>query len=127
MGQIFNRIKNIVKSKQVDELVFDDFSNTNLIDDDDELKRAIDEAASNINDSTENVGHTALNINSALKILGLGNSTGITEIKTAYKIKIKEYHPDKVDTLGEEIKSLAKKRTQEINKAYELLLREFGD
>ena len=59
-----------------------------------------------------------INLVSALNVLGLNDNAGIDEIKSVYKTKLKEYHPDKVASLGIEIRDLAAKKTLEINEAY---------
>ena len=53
----------------------------------------------------------------------LGISPGATqgEIKTAYYELMKQYHPDRVNCLGPELKDLASKKTIQINQAYEQL------
>lgn len=40
------------------------------------------------------------------------------QIRDAYKHLVAKYHPDKVDTLGRELKDLAERKTQEITLAY---------
>ena len=52
-------------------------------------------------------------------ILGLKGKVTFTEIKNSYKNKMKEYHPDKVDNMGEKLKNLAEKESKMINEAYE--------
>jgi preprotein translocase subunit Sec63 len=44
------------------------------------------------------------------------------QLKTAYLEMIKQYHPDKVNGMGPEIKELAEKKTKEINDMYEKAL-----
>jgi DnaJ like chaperone protein len=44
------------------------------------------------------------------------------ELKEAYLEMITQYHPDKVNTMGPEIKELAEKKTKEINAMYEKAL-----
>ena len=63
----------------------------------------------------------------AYSILDIKDNASITEIKSAYKVKLKEYHPDRVAHLGEELRNLAAIKTLEINSAYEFLrqLKEF--
>ena len=51
--------------------------------------------------------------------MDLKGKVSISDIHNAYKKKIKEYHPDKVEKIGGEIKKLAQKRTKEIIEAYE--------
>lgn len=54
-------------------------------------------------------------------VLGINPGASAAEIKSAYKKMIIQYHPDKVVNLGPELQSLAKKKTQEINEAYQYL------
>jgi DnaJ like chaperone protein len=62
-----------------------------------------------------------MNADQAYKTLGVGREATNDEIKLAYKQKMKEYHPDRLEGLGQELKDLALKKTQEINEAYYLL------
>jgi hypothetical protein len=48
------------------------------------------------------------------------------EIRDAYKLMISQYHPDKVDRLGQEIRDLANRKSQEISLAYRAGLRARG-
>ena len=52
------------------------------------------------------------------EILQLSPSAKAEEIRAAYKQLISQYHPDKVDQLGQELKDLANRKSQEINAAY---------
>lgn len=58
------------------------------------------------------------------RILELNRSASLDEIKRAYRAQAARYHPDKVTHLGEEFQVLAKKKFQEIQWAYETLLKE---
>ena len=40
-------------------------------------------------------------------------------IKTVYRKKIAQYHPDKVSAMGPEIREVAEQKAKEINEAYE--------
>lgn len=129
MGQLFNRISRFVKS-EVDD--YEVTSHNYNDDSDDELKRIIDElnkdktsnekSYDNIKDNNpqknENNGFT---LNDAYFILGLKPDATIDEIKSSYKQRMKEYHPDRVASLGVELKQLAEQKTQQINKAYEMI------
>jgi len=57
------------------------------------------------------------------EVLGIRPGATADQIKDAYRIKIKEYHPDQVERLGPELRELAKRKTQEINRAFEMLTR----
>jgi uncharacterized membrane protein YkvA (DUF1232 family) len=54
-------------------------------------------------------------------VLGLAPSASKKEIRTAYRSRMQEYHPDKVAHLGEELQRLAHEKAQEIQRAYETL------
>jgi DnaJ like chaperone protein len=51
-------------------------------------------------------------------ILQVPSNAGAAEIRDAYKHLMSKYHPDKVDTLGQELKDLAAQKSQEITAAY---------
>ena len=51
----------------------------------------------------------------------LGKFHSKEEIDAAYKARMKEYHPDKVAHLGEELQELARRKVLEIQKAYQQL------
>ena len=58
------------------------------------------------------------------RILGLEELPSLEELKKAYKLMVKQWHPDKFQNKPETEK-LALKKTQEINNAYRFLLKEF--
>lgn len=53
--------------------------------------------------------------------LGLAKGAGTEEVKRAYRELSNKYHPDKVNHLGEEFRTMAEKRFKEIKSAYEEL------
>ena len=53
--------------------------------------------------------------------LGIPKNATQEQIKTAYKNALSNYHPDKVEHLGEELKKVAKEKTEAITRAYETL------
>jgi DnaJ like chaperone protein len=57
----------------------------------------------------------------AYEVLGIGRSASSDAIVTAYRDRMKEYHPDKVAHLGEALQQLAHKKSQEIQRAYKQL------
>ena len=144
MGQIFNRISRIIDSYSIDT---DSTPHVKMHDDGDELKRIIDElnakkSASGAKQNNSNSGRrtqteTGDDRNSknknvvfdeawAYSILGTNASASPEEIKKAYIVKVKEYHPDKVSGLGEELKTLAESKTKDINKAFEIIKKSRG-
>lgn len=52
------------------------------------------------------------------KVLGVTRTSSMEEIQTAYKSLIRQYHPDKVASLGEELRNLAEQKSKAINVAY---------
>ena len=54
-------------------------------------------------------------------VLGLPRNATQEDIKKAYRNLVKQYHPDKVNHLGEEFRALAEKRFKEIQEAYQTL------
>jgi DnaJ-domain-containing protein 1 len=53
------------------------------------------------------------------RVLEVSESASLSEITIQYKRKIRDYHPDKVASLGEELRELAEFKSKEINSAYE--------
>lgn len=131
MGQIFDRLKNISssyinESKFVDSSIFDD--------EDEELKRIIDNLDKKKSNSTNNAGSNS-STNSKQETF-TSSSKGIydtlvvksnstkEETYAAYKNLLKQYHPDKVATLGKEIQEIAISKTKEINSAFQQIKKE---
>lgn len=66
------------------------------------------------------------NADAYYKILGLSPGASKEEIRKAYRHAIKENHPDKVHHLGEEFVKVAEEKMQQINKAYDYLVKRSG-
>lgn len=60
-------------------------------------------------------------------ILQVSASASAAEIRDAYKHLISMYHPDKVDSLGQELKDLAAQKSQAITVAYQEGMRARGE
>ena len=60
-------------------------------------------------------------------ILQVSASASSVEIREAYKHLISKYHPDKVDSLGQELKDLAGQKSQQITAAYQEGMRARGE
>jgi DnaJ like chaperone protein len=54
------------------------------------------------------------------QVLEVPQSATLADIQGAYRKKMLQYHPDRVEALGLEFKQLAEARTREINRAYEV-------
>lgn len=55
-------------------------------------------------------------------VLGVPEDASEDQIKSAWREKIKEYHPDKVQTLGPKLREIADAETKRLNQAYEAAL-----
>jgi preprotein translocase subunit Sec63 len=60
-------------------------------------------------------------------ILQVSPAASALDIRDAYKHLISKYHPDKVDNLGQELKDLAREKSQEITAAYQEGMRARGE
>lgn len=54
-------------------------------------------------------------------VLGVAPTATPDEVRTAYRKKIREYHPDRVAGLGEKLQEMANDESRSINKAYSML------
>ena len=57
----------------------------------------------------------------AYTVLGIDRSASSKDIHSAYRARMREYHPDKVAHLGEDLQQLAHAKCQEIQRAYQQL------
>ncbi|MBK8524100.1 MAG: DnaJ domain-containing protein [Betaproteobacteria bacterium] len=60
------------------------------------------------------------------EVLDVPANAAAEEINAAYNRLVNQYHPDKVATLGEEIRTLAERKTKEITEAYRASLKSRG-
>lgn len=60
------------------------------------------------------------------KVLEIDSTASDEEVKKAYRRMAMKYHPDKVATLGEDIKRAANEKFQKLNSAYEKIKKERG-
>ncbi len=60
------------------------------------------------------------------EILGLTPGASWEEIRKAYRTLSMQYHPDKVNHLGEEFRRVAEEKMKELNVAYQHLEKRFG-
>jgi flagellar biosynthesis/type III secretory pathway M-ring protein FliF/YscJ len=54
----------------------------------------------------------------AYSVLGVRRGDSFDEIRRAYRERMKEYHPDRVAYLGEELRELAERKAKQINMAF---------
>lgn len=57
-------------------------------------------------------------------VLGISKFSTREQVTAAYRSAVSQYHPDKVATLGAELRDLAEAKTKEINLAYDQALKE---
>lgn len=117
MKQIFDRIKNILKAELNNT---DDTTPKFNFDFDDDLKREFENLNNNFSQNTSSKTNYGI-LKEAFKILEISENASNDEIKQAYISKIKEYHPDKVASLGKDLQKIAEIKTKEINEAYILI------
>ena len=73
-------------------------------------------------DEVDKLLHLGSNkIEDAYKVLGVSPDASDDEVKKAYRKMALQYHPDKVATLGDDVKAAAEKKFKEINAAKELI------
>lgn len=65
-------------------------------------------------------------IEDAYKVLGVSPEATDDEVRKAYKKLVMEYHPDRVATLGDDVKEAATRKLQEINQAKERIYKSRG-
>lgn len=68
-------------------------------------------------------GHT---LDEAYKVLEIDSSATDDEVKKAYRKLALKHHPDKVATLGEDIKKAAEEKFQQINNAKDIIFKARG-
>jgi len=60
------------------------------------------------------------------EILKVAPDATVDEIRQSYRTLMHQYHPDKVASLGEELKALAERKSKEINSAYAYAMQMHG-
>jgi DnaJ-domain-containing protein 1 len=60
------------------------------------------------------------------EVLKVDRNATAEQIQEAYKKQIRQYHPDKVNNLGEELRNLAEEKSKAINIAYQTGLKVRG-
>jgi preprotein translocase subunit Sec63 len=57
------------------------------------------------------------------EVLGVQPAASIDEIKAAYRERARQYHPDRVEGLGFEIRQVAEQKMKQLNAAYNSALK----
>ena len=77
-------------------------------------------------DSMLNLQDAGTNVEAAYKVLEISPNATDDEVRKAYRKLALKHHPDKVATLGEDVKKAAEKKFQEINAAKDLIFKVRG-
>ncbi|MBR6445996.1 MAG: TerB family tellurite resistance protein [Prevotella sp.] len=77
-------------------------------------------------ESMLNLRSSKNDLEAAYKVLGISPSATDEEVKTAYRQMALKHHPDRVSTLGEDVKRAAEKKFKEINDAKEKIYKARG-
>lgn len=80
----------------------------------------------NSTERQEKVHEVPPHVLAALKCFGLTSSATMDDVRAAFRQAIVKYHPDKVNHLGDELKSLAEKKTKEFNAHFSTLEKFFS-
>ena len=72
-------------------------------------------------DSMLNLSDGATNLDAAYKVLEISPDATDDEVRKAYRKLALKHHPDRVATLGEDVRKAAEKKLQEINAARDLI------
>ncbi len=60
------------------------------------------------------------------QVLNVTSVASVDEIRKAYRTQMSQYHPDKVATLGVELRALAEKKSKDITNAYRVAMHSHG-
>ncbi len=77
-------------------------------------------------DAMLNLKDAGTNLDAAYKVLGVAPTATDDEVKAAYRQLALKNHPDRVATLGEDVRKAAEKKFQEINAAKETIWKARG-
>lgn len=77
-------------------------------------------------DSLLNLSDSSTSLEAAYKVLGVSPDATDDEVRKAYRTLALKHHPDRVATLGEDVRKAAEKKFQEINAAKDLVFKARG-
>ncbi len=79
-----------------------------------------------VDDAYEIRGEFSSDHDKHYKLLNTSRDASVEDIKKAYRLLSKKYHPDRVSHLGDEFAQLASEKFQKINESYEKIKSEKG-
>lgn len=126
MGQIFDRITNILKSRLADTAPSTDWAERMLASDDEELRRIIDELSADGQGappprSSPPPSSVPPDVVKAHTVLNVPVGATADEMKKAYRAAIARWHPDRFTNTSADEHARAQTRAREINAAYIVL------
>lgn len=77
-------------------------------------------------DSMLNLDNGCSNLDAAYKVLGVSPTATDDEVKAAYRKMALKHHPDRVATLGDDVRQAAEKKFKEINEAKSVIYKARG-
>ena len=77
-------------------------------------------------ESMLNLRDSGTSLEAAYKVLGIPSTATDDEVKAAYRKMALKHHPDRVSTLGDDVRKAAEKKFQEINDAKEKIYKARG-
>ena len=89
------------------------------------IQRSDIDSLLNLNNNSS-INNSSDSLEDAYKVLGVPPTATDEEVKTAYKKLALKHHPDRVATLGEDVRKAAEKKFQEINNAKERVYKARG-
>jgi len=128
VGQLWNRVKRFARLNADDTRISSVSAESIFDEGDDALRNEID-SLSNGNESTNRYRYkhiytkTETELQKSYRILDLTITATIEEIKSAYKKKIREVHPDLMVSKPMDEQEKAKLKSRELNSAYTYLKR----
>jgi DnaJ-domain-containing protein 1 len=75
--------------------------------------------------NSRTVASTSMQLSQAYQILGIPHGSSPEVVKTAYRTKISQWHPDKHVMMSAQVQKQATEQTQKVNAAYELIQASF--
>ena len=91
-----------------------------------DAKRVETQTAQNNAQHAEASARSAVQRPTPYEVLEITSDASVEEIQAAYRRRVAEYHPDKVNHLGEALQETAHEKMLEIQEAYEQLRRRRG-